>query len=146
MLWKYIDFESVAIKMLEQHQEDENRLQRLMEQYREIEQDDGVKAVQYDRSSIKSGLNTDKIVNQIIKKETVKQEIDELEKERKVFNLAWNQLTTEERQVLETLFMQGLKKQDAINLLCEQLACEIATVYRRRGEAVGRFKKLLFGV
>jgi len=68
----------------------------------------------------------------------------ELKAECRLFDKAWEHLTGEEKEVLRAFCSQDIKKQDAIDLICEQLHCERATAYRKKDAALGRFKKLLF--
>lgn len=145
MFDKYIDYDGVVCKLITQHEDHMAALQSLTEQYAEILEDDGVNAIQYDRASAKTNKIDDHLLNRIIQKEAVKNRLEELEKEQRVFNMAWDRLTPDEKTVLETFFMRGMRKQDVVDILCESLHCESATVYRKKDAALKRFKCLLFG-
>ncbi len=89
-------------------------------------------------------LKNDAMVNHAIQKEAIKKKLNELRAECKLFDKAWGYLTEEEQIVLKAFCSQEVKKQEAVDLVCEEIHCERATAYRKKDAALGRFKKLLF--
>lgn len=146
MFDKYINYNKVAEEMIRNREDNLLTLKSLSYQYDEISKDDGLKGIQYDKAHIKKSPTSDAIINLIIQKEALKKKIDDLSSENKLYDYAWAHLTNEERRILEVFFSGSIKKrQHAVDLLCEEFEREPATIYRKKDEAVIRFKKLLFG-
>ncbi|WP_206460468.1 hypothetical protein [Anaerovorax sp. IOR16] len=144
MFDKYINYNRITEDMIRNREDNLTALESLTEQYAELIAKDGVGAISYEKERVQVSLKNDAMVNNAIQKEAIKKKLDELNTECKLFEKAWKHLTMEERQVLEVFCSQDLKKQDAIDVICEQLHCERATAYRKKDAALGRFKKLLF--
>ncbi|MEA4986534.1 MAG: hypothetical protein VB095_00515 [Anaerovorax sp.] len=145
MFDKYINYNRIAEEMIRNREDNLSALESLKEQYQEIMNDKGLKSIQCDKDRVQKSITNDAVINLVIQKETVKKRIDELNAERKLYDHAWKRLTEEEKRILEVFFKTGSKRQDALDILCEELEREPATVYRKKDEAVKRFKKLLFG-
>lgn len=146
MFDKYINFNRVVEDMIRNRADNLAALKSLKEQYEEIVSDKGLKSVQLDKEHVQKGITNDAIINLIIQKETVEKRMEDLEAERKLYDHAWQNLTEEEKRILQVFYTMGIKKrQDAVDILCEELEREPATIYRKKDEAVSRFKKLLFG-
>ncbi len=146
MFDKYINFNRVVEDMIRNREDNLAALKSLKEQYEEIVNDEGLKSAQSDKVHVQKGITNDAIINLIIQKETVEKRMEDLEAERKLYDHAWQNLTAEEKRVLQVFYTMGIKKrQDAVDILCEELEREPATIYRKKDEAVSRFKKLLFG-
>nr|WP_315021551.1 hypothetical protein [uncultured Aminipila sp.] len=146
MFDKYINFNRVVEDMIRNREDNLAALKSLKEQYEEIVNDEGLKSVQSDKEHVQKGIANDAIINLIIQKETVEKRMEDLEAEKKVYDHAWQNLTEEEKRILQVFYTMGIKKrQDAVDILCEELEREPATIYRKKDEAVSRFKKLLFG-
>lgn len=144
MFDKYINYNRIAEDMIRNREDNLAALESLKEQYAELMQKDGVGAVSYEKERVQVSLKNDAMVNHAIQKEAVKKKLDELGTECRLFDKAWTHLTEEEKEVLRVFCNQDIKKQDAIDLVCEQMHCERATAYRKKDAALGRFKKLLF--
>lgn len=145
MFDKYIDYDSVVRKMIERREDNIAALQSLTDQYAELMVDDGVTAIQYDAVAVQTSPTADGMINKAIQREAVKNRLEELEKEQLIFDRAWDRLTDDERYILDTFYMQGLKPGDAVDLLCQGCEREKSTVYRKKDAALSRFKRLLFG-
>ena len=144
-LSKYIDFDQVVEEMLRNREDDRAALESLLEQQAELLADDGVRAVRYDREAVQRRVSDDALVNMVIQRELLAERIRRLQMEQEVFDKAWDRLTGEEQLVLETFYLKGMRRQDAVDLLCEQLYCEKTKVYTMKTKAVARLKHLLFG-
>ncbi|MHC1723269.1 MAG: hypothetical protein AB9836_08715 [Aminipila sp.] len=146
MFDKYINYNRVIEEMIINREDNLSALESLKNQYEELLNDDGLRAIQYDKDHVQKSIKNDAVINLIIQEETVKKRMEELDAERKLYDHAWEHLTKEEKRILEVFFKSGIKKrQDAVDVLCEELEREPATIYRKKDEAVNRFKKLLFG-
>ena len=146
MFDKYINYNKVVEEMIRNRGDNLIALESLKGQYEEILHSEGLKSLQYDKEHVQKGITNDAIINLIIQKETVKKRIEDLNAEKRLYDHAWENLTKEEQRILQVFFTVGIKKrQDAVDILCEELEREPATVYRKKDEAISRFKKLLFG-
>lgn len=142
---KYINFNRVAEEIIRNHKDNEIALQSLREQLAALKADDGVGAIQYDTDPVQVSPTADQAVNRAISKEAVESRIKQLEFEDAQYSKAWEALTVEERQVLETFFCQGMRSGDAASVVMEQFHCERTKAYDMRFKAIRRFKRLLFG-
>lgn len=87
-------------------------------------------------------LSEDKKTDLLLEKKQLVQRIGLLEEELQVFDNAWCALSEEDRIVLEELYTKCPKdKMAAVYHACDRLGCEQASIYRRKNEALKRFKK-----
>ena len=142
---KYINFNQIVEDMIRYHNDNVIALNSLEEMYAELKLNDGVKAIQYDSGPVQTSVNADGMVNLAIQKEMLEKRIKELREEDRVFRNAWEALDEEEQQVLDLFLKTGIRKQDAVDAICDKLHCERATAYRRKDLALKRFKRLMFG-
>lgn len=145
MFDKYINFNRVAEEIIKNHDDNMQALESLREQYEKLNNENGVSAIQYDSEPVQTSPTADAIINTVMQKEMVKKRMNELESENRLYIKAWRRLSSEEQQVLETFFAKGFRRQDAVDLLCEQFHCEKTKIYEMKTRAVKRFKRLLFG-
>lgn len=142
---KYINFNQIVEDMIRNHSDNLMALESLEEMYAELKLNDGVRAIQYDTDRVQISVNADEMVNLAIQKEMLEKRIKELKEEERIFKKAWDALSIEEQQVLDLFLRAGIRKQEAVDMICDRLHCERATVYRRKDLAVRRFKRLMFG-
>ena len=142
---KYINFNQIVDDMIRNHSDNLMALESLEEMYAELKLNDGVRAIQYDSDRVQTSVNADEMVNLAIQKEMLEKRIKELQEEERIFKKAWDALTQEEQQVLDLFLRTGIRKQEAVDMICDRLHCERATAYRRKDLAVRRFKRLMFG-
>lgn len=145
MFEKYINYNQVAEEMIRNREDNLAALTSLCEQFSELEQSEGFRSMSFDNDRVQKSIVGDAVINMAIRRESLKSQISDLDLERKLYDKAWDHLSDEERQVLEIFFKKGMKKQDAIDCLCETFEREPATIYRRKDSALKRFKQLLFG-
>jgi len=89
-------------------------------------------------------ISEDKKTDLLLEKRELNSRIQQLEEEIKVFENAWHSLSDEDRIVLEELYTKCPRdKMAAVYNACDRLGCEQASIYRRKNEALKRFKKLI---
>lgn len=89
-------------------------------------------------------LTEDDKINVLLEKQELTARIQLLEDEIEVFDNAWGSLSNDERIVLEELYTKCPRdKMAAVYNACDRLGCEQASIYRRKNEALKRFKKLI---
>lgn len=145
MFEKYINYNQIAEDMIRNREDNLAALTSLWEQLAELQETEGLKGVSLENTRVQQSALPDMVVNMAIRSESLKSRIDDLDLERKIYDKAWDHLKEEERQVLDVFFKRGMKKQEAIDLLCETFEREPATIYRKKDAALKRFKQLLFG-
>lgn len=147
MLEKYIDWDKVIIELLRNRKDNQIALENLRDQYRTIQQAmAGANVQDASKDRIMNGSGKDGLVNQLLQKEAIETKLKELLREEKQVQRAWEGLEEEERCILQELFQcEHRSAQSAIDHLCEQYGYERATIYRMRGSALKRFKRLLAG-
>ncbi|MEA4972117.1 MAG: hypothetical protein VB119_02965 [Candidatus Metalachnospira sp.] len=89
-------------------------------------------------------MSEDKKTDLMLEKHEMTARIQLLEAEIKIFDNAWQSLCTEDRIILEELYTKCPRdKMAAVYNACDRLGCEQASIYRRKNEALKRFKKLI---
>ena len=140
-----MDWKQEAVKKLKQLEAKRNSLQNIRAEIAELEADAvSLRGAATDKERISGGQGSDALLNNIMRRgeleeaaQTVQRWIDRVE-------TALNQLTEEERQVLELMYVDH--KQGSPDRACEVLHVEMATVYRRRDTALEALTRNLYGV
>ena len=144
MFEKYINWDRVAIEMLQHRDENAVALANLREEYASVS--DGLGAVDYSKDRVASTASDDGMINKYIQKASIEERIKELVREDRQFSRAWEALTEDEQRILTEFFQRGRRPmQDAIDILCEMYGYERRKIYYMRREALSKFKRLLVG-
>lgn len=89
-MWdKYLDYTKAVENMIRFHDDNMTALRSLREQYAEMGDNDGLKAIQYDADPVQTSATPDALVNRVIRKESVAEKIRELETENRQFEMVW---------------------------------------------------------
>ena len=91
----------------------------------------------------KSTEFNEKLLNDLAKREEMLAALRSAKGWLKVTNRALNVLKPEEKLVLYRMYIS--RERGALDRLCEELECEVSTVYRRRDDALRRFTMALYG-
>ena len=145
VLEKYINWDEVVIKALRQHEDNRVALTNLREEYAATT--DGIGAVDYSKDRVDSSTDGDSsMVNRLLQKETLEGKIKALAQEERMYQRAWDSLTEDEQRILTEFFQRGRRPaQEAVDTLCELYGYERPSIYRKRRQALDRFKRLLVG-
>ena len=145
MFEKYINYDRIAEDMLRSREDNLVALASLWDQWAEVDPEHSIGAIRYDSDPVQSSPSDDSMVNDLIRRESLKAKIRDLENERRMFDRAWAKLSDDEKQILTISYMQGLRTKDAINVICQTFYYERTKAYIMRHDALKHFKKLLFG-
>ena len=103
-----------------------------------------IKSAMTDRVAVKKSTEfNEKLLNDLAKKEEMAVALRSAKSWLKVTERALKVLKPEEKLVLYRMYIS--RERGALDRLCEELECEISTVYRRRDEALKRFTMSLYG-
>ncbi len=90
-----------------------------------------------------SGPTDDRIINNIIKREQLKNSYENSISWVRVTDRAMSVLAPEEQTILEHMYIRPQK--GVVSMLCESLGLEQSSVYRRRDQALYRFTVAMYG-
>lgn len=85
----------------------------------------------------------DHLLNNLVLRQELQTTLARSRQWLQVVNLALQQLTRQERQLLERLYIHT--EQGGVERLCKELDIEKSTLYRRRDQALLNFTRLLYG-
>lgn len=148
IVWKYLDKRSAAVdalkdygsmKFIIDHTDDE-----IKAAYQKM---GGVSSPQYD--GMPHSHNPQAGENRIIKgieeidvlKERYRQAMEYME----WFVPAWNELTEDERYVLEVFYSDADSQTNAVYDICDHFGIERSSAYNRKNRALGKLVTLLYG-
>ena len=145
MFEKYINWEDVAVRTLRRHNDNLVALTNLREEYLAIT--DGLGAVDYARDRVDSSGDGDSaVINRLFHREALESKIKALEHEERQYGRAWAALTDDERRILTEFFQRGRRRaEDAADAICDYYDCDRSTAFRKRKNAIERFRRLLVG-
>lgn len=103
-----------------------------------------IKSAMTDRVAVKKSTEfNEKLLNDLAKKEEMAVALRSAKSWLKVTERALKVLKPDEKLVLYRMYIS--RERGALDRLCEELECEVSTVYRRRDEALKRFTMSLYG-
>ena len=103
-----------------------------------------IKSAMTDSVAVKKSTEfNEKLLNDLAKREEMVAALRSAKSWLKVTNRALNVLKPEEKLVLYRMYIS--RERGALDRLCEELECEVSTVYRRRDDALRRFTMALYG-
>ena len=105
-----------------------------------------IKSATTDGEPVKGGGNCREeiLVENILKRETLKRNLEIAEREVEITENALGVLTKDERRVLELFYIQ--RQGNYIDRLCEELCVERSQIYRKKDEALRKFCLAICGV
>ncbi|MCI1999570.1 MAG: hypothetical protein LKJ75_02485 [Clostridia bacterium] len=147
ILSDYINYDRAVEGILKDQPNKKTAETNLRMRLNELEQEmSSVSAIDTEKEPVDGGEYNDKSLNLVIEKQETIKKLNDIYRFNAAYNLAWNKLNEEEQLVLKEFYQSGyIRRQDAVDVLCETLHCEVASVYRRKTAAVKKFKKLLIG-
>lgn len=106
---------------------------------------DGLKATQTDASPVAGGENKQEEVrlNNILKRQNLMRDFERTKQEVEQIDDALAKLKPTDRMVLELFFVN--RPRNYMDVLCEELHCETAHVYRIKDKALLEFTRRLCG-
>ena len=105
-----------------------------------------IKATDYDTDRVSGGGENRKeaaLISTIAEMDLLKQEMEITQRQVSSLEDALAKLSCEQRRVLELFFIKPEKNK--VDRLCEELNCEVATVYRIKNAALIELSRRLYG-
>lgn len=148
IVWKYLDKRSAAVdalkdygnmKFIIDHTDDE-----IKAAYQKM---GGVSSPQYDGMphSHNPQAGEDRIIKGIEEIDVLKERYRQAAEYMEWFVLAWNELTEDERYVLETFYSDADSQTNAVYDICDHFGIERSSAYNRKNRALGKLVTLLYG-
>lgn len=142
-----MDWRPIAKEKLRNHEAKKNALKSLPAEIRTAESElFGIHGATTDGTPVSGGGNkqNDRFISAFVQREELEKAYTLTKSAVDQVDSALDQLTAEERKILERLYMNPSKGN--VLRLCEELNIEQATVYRWRDAALKRFTIALYGI
>lgn len=148
IVWKYLDKRSAAVdalkdygsmKFIIDHTDDE-----IKTAYQKM---GGVSSPQYDGMphSHNPQAGEDRIIKGIEEIDVLKERYRQAMEYMEWFVPAWNELTEDERYVLEVFYSDADSQTNAVYDICDHFGIERSSAYNRKNRALGKLVTLLYG-
>lgn len=148
IVWKYLDKRSAAVdalkdygsmKFIVDHTDDE-----IKAAYQKM---GGVSSPQYDGMphSHNPQAGEDRIIKGIEEIDVLKERYRQAMEYMEWFVPAWNELTEDERYVLEVFYSDADSQTNAVYDICDHFGIERSSAYNRKNRALGKLVTLLYG-
>lgn len=148
IVWKYLDKRSAAVdalkdygsmKFIIDHTDDE-----IKAAYQKM---GGVNSPQYDGMphSHNPQAGEDRIIKGIEEIDVLKERYRQAAEYMEWFVPAWNELTKDERYVLETFYSDADSQTNAVYDICDHFGIERSSAYNKKNRALGKLVTLLYG-
>lgn len=148
IVWKYLDKRSAAVdalkdygsmKFIVDHTDDE-----IKAAYQKM---GGVSSPQYDGMphSHNPQAGEDRIIKGIEEIDVLKERYRQAMEYMEWFVPAWNELTEDERYVLEVFYSDADSQTNAVYDICDHFGIERSSAYNRKNRALGKPVTLLYG-
>lgn len=148
IVWKYLDKRSAAVdalkdygsmKFIIDHTDDE-----IKAAYQKM---GGVSSPQYDGMphSHNPQAGEDRIIKGIEEIDVLKERYRQAMEYMAWFVPAWNELTEDERYVLEVFYSDADSQTNAVYDICDHFGIERSSAYNRKNRALGKLVTLLYG-
>lgn len=148
IVWKYLDKRSAAVEALKDYDSMKFIIDHTDDEIKAAYQKmGGVSSPQYDGMphSHNPQAGEDRIIKGIeeinVLKERYRQAVEYME----WFVPAWNELTGDERYVLETFYSDTDSQTNAVYEICDHFGIERSSAYNRKNRALGKLVTLLYG-
>lgn len=131
---------SIAINRLRDHNARVVALDTIPEQIEALElQYSSIRSATTDSEPVSGGTNRreDMLVDNILKREMLRSNLEIAEREANITEKALSALTADERRILELFYIN--RTHDYIDRLCDELCVERSRVYTMKDEALRKF-------
>ena len=140
-----VNWKDAAIERLRRYEYMKIATQSLPDQLAELEVEAvNLKAAEIDRVRVRSSAEPGSaLINNLVIREELQHALDQAKLWVKITERALNVLKPEEKLVLYRMYIS--RERGALDRLCEELECEVSTVYRRKDAALWHFTIALYG-
>lgn len=133
---RYIEFNAVKfIKESRLWEAEKKRLEAKLDGITEIK---GI-----DNSPIRSGRLHDSVADVAAERERIERQIERIEQYQYAFKLAWEELNSDERTVIDLFFFDGGNIGKNVKCTARQLGIRERGIYEIRRNAIGKVKKFV---
>lgn len=142
-----MDWKREAVDKLRSYEAKRTALTTIPEEIRRLEEDAaGIRAADMDRDPVSGGgsAREDRLLSNIVHRQELGLALRQARDWVGIVEAGLAVLDPEERRILDRFYIH--RARGNVERLCEELAVEQATVYRRRDKALRRFTLALYGV
>ena len=142
-----MDWKREAVDKLRSYEAKRTALTTIPEEIRRLEEDAaGIRAADLDRDPVSGGgsAREDRLLTNIVHRQELERALRQARAWVGIVEAGLAVLDPEERRILDRFYIH--RARDNVARLCEELAVEQSTVYRRRDKALRHFTIALYGV
>ena len=148
IVWKYLDKRSAAVDALKDYSSMKFIIDHTDDEIKAAYQKmGGVSSPQYDGMphSHNPQAGEDRIIKGIEEIDILKERYRQAMEYMEWFVPAWNELTEDERYVLEVFYSDADSQTNAVYDICDHFGIERSSAYNRKNRALGKLVTLLYG-
>lgn len=148
IIWKYLDKRSAAVDALKDYGSMKFIIEHTDDEIKSAyEKMSGISSPQYDGvpHSHNPQAGEDRIIKGIEEIDVLKERYRQAVEYMAWFVPAWNELTEDERYVLEVFYSDADSQTNAVYDICDHFGIERSSAYNRKNRALGKLVTLLYG-
>lgn len=148
IIWKYLDKRSAAVDALKDYGSMKFIIEHTDDEIKSAyEKMSGISSPQYDGMphSHNPQAGEDRIIKGIEEIDVLKERYRQAAEYMAWFVPAWNELTEDERYVLEVFYSDADSQTNAVYDICDHFGIERSSAYNRKNRALGKLVTLLYG-
>lgn len=148
IIWKYLDKRSGTVQAIRDYESMRFIIDNTAQQVKEIhERMDTLASPQYDGvpHAKNPHANEERIVHAIDDIDVLGERYRQAREYMDWFEPAWQELSDDERYVLETFYSEGCDATSSVYDICERFNIERTSAYKRKNRALQKLSVLLFG-
>lgn len=148
IVWKYLDKRSAAVDALKDYSSMKFIIEHTDDEIKAAYQKmGGVSSPQYDGipHSHNPQAGEDRIIKGIEEIDVLKERYRQAMEYMEWFVPAWNELTEDERYVLEVFYSEDERQTDSIYDICDRFHIERTSAYKKKNRALQKLVTLLYG-
>lgn len=148
VIWKYLDKRSAAVDALKDYSSMRFIIDHTDEEIKAAyEKMSGISSPQFDGMphSHNPQAAEDRIIKGIEEIDVLKERYRQAMEYMEWFVPAWNELTEDERYVLEVFYSDADSQTNAVYDICDHFGIERSSAYNRKNRALGKLVTLLYG-
>lgn len=148
IVWKYLDKRSAAVDALKDYGSMKFIIDHTDDEIKSAyEKMSGISSPQFDGMphSHNPQAGEDRIIKGIEEIDVLKERYRQAAEYMAWFVPAWNELTEDERYVLEVFYSDADSQTNAVYDICDHFGIERSSAYNRKNRALGKLVTLLYG-
>lgn len=148
IIWKYLDKRSAAVDVLKDYSSMRFIIDHTDDEIKAAyEKMSGISSHQFDGMPHSHNLQAaeDRIIKGIEEIDVLKERYRQAVEYMAWFRPAWEELTEDERYVLETFYSDVDSQTNAVYDICDHFGIERSSAYNKKNRALGKLVTLLYG-